>query len=212
MPYGSTQGARRDGGEGNTVHEVVQEAKRFAFSSSSCVIPLRLFSGLAAINPHRAWLQCPSICGPLCRLSHLTIPQYWWLSFNSEPGNSKLYEFFQITVFFSSPDLSVVWWSLTWPPSVLPAVIWPHLCLKHHSAKPKHNSGAMKAYFMGLPLSYLSLWNPADLLEAENISRCNVSSFDLGLFHTSRRHWAAWGRSKWQVPVLATTNWFNWWI
>lgn len=189
MPYGSTQGAGRDGGEENAVHEVVQEAKRFAFSSSSCVIPLQLFSGLAAINPRTAWLQCPSICGPSCRLSHLTISQYWWLSFNSKPGKSKLYEFFQITVFFPSPDLSVFWWSLTWPPNVLPAVIWPHLCLKHHSAMAKHNSGAIKAHFKGLPLSYLSLWYPAGLLEAENISRCNVSSFDLGLFHTSRRHW-----------------------
>lgn len=147
-------------------------SQEVCFFQQQLCYPFTVIFWLAAINPRTAWLQCPSICGSSCRLSHLTISQYWWLSFNSKPGKSKLYEFFQITVFFPSPDLSVFWWSLTWPPNVLPAVIWPHLRLKHHSAMTKHNSGAIKAHFKGLPLSYLSFWYPAGLLEAENISRC----------------------------------------
>lgn len=113
MPYGSAQGAGRDGGEGKSVHEVVQEAKRFAFSSSSCVIPLRLFLGLATINPCTAWLQCPSICRLLYCLSHLTISQYSWLPFNSKPGNSKLYEFFKLQ-YFSLVQISVLF-DEVWP-------------------------------------------------------------------------------------------------
>lgn len=41
--------ARTGSGEGDTARGAVQEAERFAFYSGSCVIPLHLFSGLAAI-------------------------------------------------------------------------------------------------------------------------------------------------------------------
>ena len=53
----------------------VRGAERFAFHGSSCVIALRLFSGLAAINPHgltpvsvRLWMVVPPL-----RSNHLSM-------------------------------------------------------------------------------------------------------------------------------------------
>lgn len=100
-------------GRGNLCMRWCRKPRGLLFSSSSCVIPLRLFSGLATINPCTAWLQCPSICRLLYCLSHLTISQYSWLLFNSKPGNSKLYEFFKLQ-YFSRVQISVLF-DEVWP-------------------------------------------------------------------------------------------------